>query len=81
MEKPVEKAELEDGELEEEQIDSEEEVESEEEGETYTAKQIEVLSIADLRKLAESRGIATKDNGKAIPIKALRTIVLRNFGV
>jgi hypothetical protein len=76
VEKPVEKTvEKEDGELEEEQVDSEEE------DETYTAKQIEELSIADLRKLAESRGIATKDNGKAIPPKALRPIVLRHFGV
>lgn len=69
---------FEEGELEEEEVNESEE-ESEEEGEIYTAEYIENLVIADLRKVAESRGIATKENGKSIPIKQLRSIVLRNL--
>jgi hypothetical protein len=63
------KAAKEDGELEEEEVE-------EEETETYTAKYIEDLVIADLRKLAESHGIATTENGKKIAPKALRVIVM-----
>jgi outer membrane biosynthesis protein TonB len=66
---PAKAKELEDGELEEEEVE-------EEETETYTAKYIEDLVIADLRKLAESHGIATTENGKKIAPKALRAIVM-----
>jgi hypothetical protein len=73
-----------DDELEEEEVNESEEEEvneSDEEGETYTAEFIDNLVIADLRKLAESKGIATKENGKAIATKTLRTIVMRNLKI
>jgi len=79
------KSNLEDGELDEEpvfddNIEEDEEDEDEDE-EEFTAEKIENLVIADLRKLAESRGIATKENGKSIPIKTLRQIVLRKLEI
>ena len=65
----------------EENEDEEEDEEENEEESKYTAEFIESLVIADLRKLAESQAIATKENGKSIPIKQLRTIVMRKFGL
>ena len=59
-------------ELEEEEIDEEEESE-------VTAEQINKMMIADLRKLAESIGIPTKDNGKAIKLKPLQDAVKLHF--
>lgn len=67
--KPEAKPELEDGELEEE------DVAEDEEEETYTAEEIDKMTIADLRKLAESNGIATKENGKALKIKELQAVL------
>ena len=59
----------EEGELEEE------DVAEDEEEETYTAEEIDKMTIADLRKLAESNGIATKENGKALKIKELQAVL------
>jgi len=77
------KANLEEGELEEESVfdDNVEDSDEEDDEEEFTAEKIENLVIADLRRLAESRGIATKENGKSIPIKSLRQIVLRKFNL
>jgi len=52
----------------------EDELEEEEVGE-HTAEEIEKMVIGDLRKLAESLGIATKENGKPIAPKQLKAIV------
>jgi hypothetical protein len=71
-------SEQEEGELEEEDVEDEDEDEDEE---TYTAEEIDKMLIADLRKLAESCGIATKENGKAIKVKQLQTIVKEHFQV
>jgi len=68
--RPFEKENEFDDELEEEEIKS-----------GHTAESIENLLIGDLRKLAESCAIATKENGKAIPPKLLRIIVRKHFGV
>ena len=70
---------MEEGELEEEVFDDNVEDSEDDEEEEITAEQIENFVIADLRRFAESRGIATKDNGKSIPIKTLRQIVLRKL--
>jgi hypothetical protein len=77
------KANLEEGELEEESVfdDNVEDSDEEDDEEEFTAEKIENLVIADLRRLAESRGIATKENGKSIPIKTLRQIVLRKLNL
>jgi hypothetical protein len=64
-----------DNELEEEEINEEDGSDSEE-GETYTPEHIKSLPIAELRKLAESRGISTKENGKNIQIKQLQKVVM-----
>ena len=80
--KSTKKANLEEGELEEEAVfddNIEEDSDEEDDEEEFTAEKIENLVIADLRRLAESRGIATKENGKSIPIKQLRQIVLRKL--
>ena len=71
---------MEEGELEEEAVfdDNVEDSEDEDE-EEFTAEKIENFVIADLRRFAESRGIATKENGKSITIKMLRQIVLRKL--
>jgi hypothetical protein len=68
------KAELEEGELDEEDIEEEEE-------ETHTAEEIDNMLLADLRKLAESCGIPTKENGKAIKLKTLQGTVRDHFNV
>ena len=75
---PKPKPELEEGELEEEEVEDEVE-DDEEEEETYTPEEIDKMLIADLRKLAESNGIATKDNGKAIKLKDLQAIVKKQL--
>jgi hypothetical protein len=81
--KSTKKANLEEGELEEESVfdDNVEDSDEEDDEEEFTAEKIENLVIADLRRLAESRGISTKENGKSIPIKSLRQIVLRKLNL
>ena len=69
---PEETEEKTEQELEEEEIDEEEETE-------FTAEQINKMMIADLRKLAESIAIPTKDNGKAIKLKPLQDAVKLHF--
>ena len=53
----------------------------EEEVEEYTAEDIEKMMVPDLRKLAESCGISTRENGKPISPKKLRETVRAHFQV
>jgi hypothetical protein len=70
---PVPRAELEEGELDEEEVEEEEE--------EVTAEQIDAMPIGDCRKLAESKGIPTKENGKNIGVANLRKILREHFNV
>jgi hypothetical protein len=65
------RADLEEGELEEEEIEEPE----------HTAESIGKLALADLRRLAESNGIPTKENGKALKLAQLRQSVCDHFNV
>jgi hypothetical protein len=58
-------------ELEEEEVSEEE----------YTAEDLEKMMVPDLRKLAESCGISTRENGKLISPKQLREVVRAHFQV
>ena len=58
--------ELEEGELEEEEV-------------KLTAKEIDAMPIAELRKVAETKGIPTKEGGKNIGVAALRTTLKGHF--
>lgn len=73
--------ELEEGELEEEEIDEDDEIDEPEAKPEYTAKYIDDLLIGELRTFAEKNKIATKENGKNIPPKQLRSIVRTHFNV
>ena len=66
-----------------EQVNESDELEEEEvsEEEEYTAEEIEKMLVADLRKLAESRGIPTRDDGKLISPGKLRTTVREHLKV
>ncbi len=77
VEEPVPEPPKYDAELEEEDID--EQVDEEEE--SFTADEINKMMIADLRKLADSVGIPTKENGKAIKLKQLQDSVRMHFKV
>ena len=68
------RAELEEGELDEEEVEEEEE-------EVPTAEEIDGMPIADLRKVAESKGIPTKENGKNIGVAKLRQTLREHFNV
>ena len=71
---PVQRAELEEGELDEEEVEEDEE-------DAVTAEQIDAMPIGDCRKLAESKGIPTKENGKNIGVANLRKILRDHFKV
>ena len=63
------------GELEEEQV---EEDDSEDE-ETYTFDEIDKMMVGDLRALAQSKGIPTKENGKNVAPGITKRLVFEHF--